>query len=155
MLSLNYIANWNQLHYEIDINELSDFLYTNLDQFRDTKSAIRKAIDYALSEESGKGGFIVVAKEADELVGVLVMNQTGMAEYIPEYILVYIAVKADKRGKGIGAEIIKSVLQKVKSPVALHVEYDNPAKRLYEKLGFTTKYAEMRYNPEGTAYDKS
>jgi hypothetical protein len=25
------------------------------------------------------------------------------------------------------------------------VEYDNPAKRLYERVGMKTKYAEMRY----------
>jgi hypothetical protein len=25
------------------------------------------------------------------------------------------------------------------------VEYDNPAKRLYERMGFSTKYAEMRW----------
>jgi ribosomal protein S18 acetylase RimI-like enzyme len=28
--------------------------------------------------------------------------------------------------------------------IALHVEPDNPAKGLYEKLGFTNKYLEMR-----------
>jgi len=28
--------------------------------------------------------------------------------------------------------------------IALHVEPDNPAKILYEKLGFTNKYLEMR-----------
>jgi ribosomal protein S18 acetylase RimI-like enzyme len=28
--------------------------------------------------------------------------------------------------------------------IALHVEPDNPAKILYEKLGFTSKYLEMR-----------
>jgi hypothetical protein len=26
-----------------------------------------------------------------------------------------------------------------------HVEPDNPAKRFYEKMGFTTDYLEMRY----------
>lgn len=28
--------------------------------------------------------------------------------------------------------------------IALHVEPDNPARYLYEKLGFTHKYLEMR-----------
>lgn len=149
MLSINCITNWNQLHYETQPEILIDFLHDNLDQFRDTKTAIRKAIDYALSDESGKGGFIVTAKEEKELVGVLVMNSTGMSEYIPENLLVYIAVRKDQRGKGIGGEIIKAAMEKTKSPIALHVEYDNPAKKLYERLGFTTKYAEMRFTPQG------
>ncbi len=32
-----------------------------------------------------------------------------------------------------------------KGDIALHVEPNNPAKFLYEKLGFTNKYLEMRY----------
>jgi ribosomal-protein-alanine N-acetyltransferase len=148
MLSLNYISNWNQLLYEIQIEEVVDFLFNNLDKFGDTKTAIRKSIDYAFSEEHGKGGFLVLAREEKELVGILVMNKTGMTEYIPEYLLVYIAVRADQRGKGYGSQIIKAVMNEIKSPIALHVEYENPAKRLYERLGFTTKYAEMRYFPK-------
>ncbi|MFO7659610.1 MAG: GNAT family N-acetyltransferase [Candidatus Cloacimonadaceae bacterium] len=149
MLSINYLNNWNQLQDETKPELLTDFLSDNLDQFGDSKTAIRKAIDYAMSEESGKGGFVITAKEDKELVGVLVMNKTGMSEYIPENLLVYIAVKKDQRGKGIGAEIIKAAMQKTGSPIALHVEYDNPAKKLYERLGFSTKYAEMRFNPQG------
>ena len=29
--------------------------------------------------------------------------------------------------------------------IALHVEPDNPARFLYEKVGFSSKYIEMRY----------
>ncbi len=148
MITITYINNWDQLHCTTDTETLVNFLYNNLDRFRDSRDAIRKAVSYALSEESGKGGFIALAKEGDEIVGSLVMNDTGMSEYIPEYILVYVAVRADQRGKGIGAQIIRAVVNRVNKPIALHVEYDNPAKRLYERLGFTTKYAEMRFNPE-------
>jgi ribosomal protein S18 acetylase RimI-like enzyme len=28
--------------------------------------------------------------------------------------------------------------------IALHVEPDNPARKLYERIGFTNKYLEMR-----------
>ncbi|MDD3860747.1 MAG: GNAT family N-acetyltransferase, partial [Bacteroidales bacterium] len=70
---------------------------------------------------------------------------TGMSGYIPENILVYIAVDSKHRGKGFGAEIIKEAVKRTKGNIKLHVEYDNPAKRLYERLGFTTKYAEMRF----------
>ena len=34
----------------------------------------------------------------------------------------------------------------VEGDTKLHVEYDNPAKRLYERLGFENKYAEMRWS---------
>jgi GNAT superfamily N-acetyltransferase len=76
------------------------------------------------------------------------MLATGMSKYIPEYFLVYVAVRADQRGKGIGAKIIKESIDSANGDVALHVEYDNPAKRLYERVGFTSKYAEMRFNKD-------
>ena len=47
--------------------------------------------------------------------------------------------------KGVGAQIIKRSFEIADGDVKLHVEYDNPAKRLYERLGMTSKYAEMRF----------
>jgi GNAT superfamily N-acetyltransferase len=88
---------------------------------------------------------VLLALEDDEPVGALVMNDTGMAEFIPENILVYIAVNAEKRGKGIGKALIEKAFELAKGNIALHVEYDNPAKRLYERLGFISKYAELRW----------
>jgi ribosomal protein S18 acetylase RimI-like enzyme len=79
------------------------------------------------------------------MVGVVVINETGMRRYIPENILVYIAVDGKFRGKGYGQDLMRAALQQAEGNVALHVEPHNPAKHLYEKLGFTNKYLEMRY----------
>ncbi len=96
------------------------------------------------SKAQGKGGFLLAALENDKLVGALVMNATGMEDYIPENYLVYIAVHSDLRGKGLGTKIIEKAREEAKGDIAIHVEYNNPAKKLYEHLGFETKYAEMR-----------
>ncbi len=129
---------------EDERREIIDFLHTHLDQFRDTKEAIGKAIAYALSESPGPGGFVLQGKLDDEIVGVVVINKTGMEGYIPENILVYIAVDKKFRGKGYGKELMNKALQLTEGSVKLHVEHDNPARFLYEKLGFTNKYMEMR-----------
>jgi len=42
--------------------------------------------------------------------------------------------------------MMRLALETAKGNVALHVEPNNPAKILYEKLGFTNKYLEMRYH---------
>ena len=39
---------------------------------------------------------------------------------------------------------MQTAIQMANGDIALHVEPDNPAKILYEKLGFTNKYLEMR-----------
>ncbi|MGM0496939.1 MAG: GNAT family N-acetyltransferase [Bacteroidota bacterium] len=122
-----------------------DFLFEHLDQFGDPKPDIEKSIDYAFSNAEGKGGFLLAGYHEGELAGALVMNDTGMSGYIPENILVYVAVDPKHRGKGFGGEIIKKSFEIADGDVKLHVEYDNPAKRLYERVGMKTKYAEMRY----------
>lgn len=121
-----------------------DFLHTHLDRFRDSKEAIGEAVDYAFSKDAGRGGFVSVAEEGGRIEGGLLMIKTGMTKYIPENILVYVAVDSSKRGKGIGKELIEASLSHTDGNTALHVEYDNPAKRLYERIGFKSKYAEMR-----------
>lgn len=104
-----------------------------------------KCLDYALSDFAHQGGFVQLARENGEIKGAVVINKTGMEGFVPENLLVYIAVHEDQRGKGIGKQLMERALNIAKGNVALHVEPDNPAKRLYERLGFTNKYLEMRY----------
>lgn len=128
-----------------DKDNIVDFLFEHLGKFGDPKQAIRKAIDFAREKDKGLGGLLIISKENGEMTGVVVINYTGMQEYIPENILVYIATHKDHRGKGIGKELMEAAKGSVKGDIALHVEADNPAVKLYEKVGFTKPYLEMRY----------
>ena len=144
MLQIKKIYKLEDFYPELTKEEFIDFLNKYLGRFGDPKEQIEMSIDYAFSEAEGKGGFLLAGFWNKKLVGTLVMNKTGMSGYIPDNILVYVAVDSSLRGKGIGAQLIKKSFELAEGDVKLHVEYDNPAKRLYERLGMTTKYAEMR-----------
>ncbi len=144
MLEIKTIKN-DQDFKEISRDEFVDFLFLHLGKFGDPKKDIQKCLNYAFSDEKSEGGYALAAFYENKLVGGLIMNKTGMGDYIPDWILVYVAVDASYRGKGFGKQIIEKAFNSCDGRIKLHVEYDNPAKRLYERMGFTTKYAEMRY----------
>lgn len=121
-----------------------NFLFENLQEYGDPKSDIEKCIDYALKEVTSFGGFVLVSFLENEISGVVVVNQTGMKDYIPENILVYIATHKNHRGKGIGKLLMQKAVDLAEGSIALHVEPENPAVFLYKKVGFTSKYIEMR-----------
>ncbi|MCA0347797.1 MAG: GNAT family N-acetyltransferase [Bacteroidetes bacterium] len=121
---------------------IANFLFTHLEQYGDKIEDILKCINYAMNPE--KGGSIIVGLDDSKIVGVVILNNTGMSGFIPENILVYIAVDNSQRGKGFGKKLMQKAIDTVDGNIALHVEPDNPAKGLYEKLGFTNKYLEMR-----------
>lgn len=123
-----------------------NFLFKNLEQYGDPKQDIEKCMNYALNETPSFGGFIVTASVDNNIAGAVIVNETGMKDYIPENILVYIATDTNQRGKGIGKALMQHAIDNAKGNIALHVEPDNPAIKLYEKLGFTNKYLEMRLN---------
>lgn len=123
-------------------DNVASFLENHLDQFGDPKEHIRMAIDYSL--DAARGGFVLAGSEDGKIVGAVVVNNTHMGGYIPSNILVYIAVDGSMRGKGIGRKLMEKAIASSTGGIALHVEPDNPAKKLYESLGFTNKYLEMR-----------
>ena len=125
-------------------SDLIDFLFENLQEYGDPKPDIEKAVNYALKETTSFGGFILVSFLENEISGVVVVNQTGMKDYIPENILVYIATHKKHRGKGIVKMLMQKSIDLAEGNIALHVEPDNPARFLYEKVGFSSKYIEMR-----------
>lgn len=127
---------------DVAIEKVAQFLFVNLEHFGDPLDEIIECLLYI--KNNFNGGHVIVAMENEEIVGAVVTNKTGMKKYIPENILVYIAVDSKVRGRGIGKLLIDKVKEVVKGDIALHVEPDNPALRLYRREGFENKYLEMR-----------
>lgn len=126
---------------------LAQFFHETMEPYNDSLEDVQKALDYLFSDEKGEGGYLILAQHEGKLAGALAMLNTGMDGYVPSWILLFVTVDPSMRGKGLGGKIIDFALNEADGPVKLHVEYDNPAKRLYERIGFTSKYAEMRYEP--------
>lgn len=126
--------------------EIIQFIFEHLEQYGDPEKDISDAVDYALGYNNKPGGIIITARDEDhnDLVGAVVVNKTGMGGYIPENILVYIATDKNVRGKGIGKKLMQHAIDSSQGDIALHCEPENPAIHLYRKLGFSSKYLEMR-----------
>lgn len=143
---LHEIHAIDQFPEHISPDTFAEFMYEALKPYEDPLPEVRQAVDDAFVKRGEKTGYIVLAEQNKKPVGGVIMLSTGMKGYIPEIFLVMVAVDPSTRGKGLGGKIIKKALDIAGCDVKLHVEYDNPAKRLYERIGFTTKYAEMRYS---------
>lgn len=145
MININTYSNQNIAPLEIK-NDIINFLFESLEQYGDPKKDIEKCVDYAFGKDNKPGGIVISAtdSETQKIVGAVIINKTGMSGYIPENILVYIATDKNMRGKGVGKKLMQTAIEKSNGDIALHCEPDNPAKFLYEKLGFTSKYLEMR-----------
>lgn len=127
-----------------DINRITNFLFEYSGEARDTKSAIRKSLLYAAKEIPGLGGYVFVVEYKNDVIGATVVNRTGMNEYIPENILVYIAVKKEFREKGIAKALINHTIKYCDGDISTHIHKDNPVIKLFEKQGFKPRNIEMR-----------
>lgn len=83
-----------------------------------------------------------------------------LARWSAEIRIVDIVLLPDYRGRGIGSGLIRDVQEQAAAAgqaVSIHVERFNPAKRLYERLGFRLAaerdavYLLMRWEPDGQA----
>src|SRR5690606_25484988 len=120
-------------HPDFSRSQIAEFLVTHLGQYGDKLEDILKCIDYVM--DPNRGGNILVGLDNGKIAGVTILNNTGMSGYIPENILVYIAVDSAHRGKGYGKALMEKATEVSQGSIALHVEPENPAVFLYQKLG--------------------
>jgi ribosomal protein S18 acetylase RimI-like enzyme len=85
------------------------------------------------------------------------IGRVYLAETADELLLIDISFLPDRTGQGLGGAILADLLAFAGAKdkrVGLHVEKFNPAKRLYERLGFTFAednglYERMEWRPSG------
>lgn len=126
--------------------DLVRFFHESMKPYQDHPEDIDRALGYAFGTAAAprRDGFLVLAIDGPRPLSGLLMLATGMGGYVPANLLLFVATLPELRGRGLGRTVCERALSEVEGDVKLHVEYENPAKRLYERLGFTTKYAEMR-----------
>ena len=144
-VELNYYDNVKALPTWLNKDMLADAFCNKMKPYNDSLEDVNKALDYGLGIDSSKyGGFVITATSGEELLGGLLMLKTGMSGYIPPYILLMVYVDPSLRGQGIGGKIVDFARARCDGDIKLHVEHDNPARHLYERVGFVSKYLEMR-----------
>ena len=72
----------------------------------------------------------------------IAVGRLYVARWRDEIRVVDIALVPDQRGSGIGTGLFEQLFaegDRASRPVTIHVEVFNPARRLYERLGFVLK----------------
>lgn len=142
---ITFVSREDELPSWATRDALVRFFHETMAPWNDSREDVGAALDYLFSSAEGKGGFLTLLERDGRIGAAVAMLETGMGGCVPSHMLLFVSVDPGSRGQGIGGQIIEAALSRCPGDVKLHVEYDNPAKRLYERLGFTTKYAEMRY----------
>lgn len=118
-------------------NHFVNFLHEHLATDNIDKQCIRKSIDYAMREIMAIGGFVVALSRNRELLGVCVLNKTGMGGYMPDYVLPYMAVKPDVEDAGdIRRLLLRKSVELCDGDVAYHTIKDCPSSQSFKEQGF-------------------
>lgn len=109
------------------------------------KQDIYEAVEYAVKLKPSFGGYVLIAKQNQQIVGAIVANRTGMQGYNPNNLFVFISFdEAYIEDETIIPYLMQKAIDYADGDIALHVEPDHPAIKLYQKLGFQSEYVELR-----------
>ena len=130
-IEYEYIDRLENLPQGLGLNEIEDFFHTRMKPYHDKQEDVRRGLLHALSKKKDNSGFVLLARERTNgrLVGGLTMLDTGMKGYIPENLLLFVAVEPKLRGRGIGRKLISKALDRCSGDVKLHVEKQNPDRK--------------------------
>ncbi len=128
-----------------DNNIFVDFIHA---QTLANKSNIKKAIDYAMKEIPSFGGHILAVQSRGKLIGLSIVNKTGMGGYMPDFILAYMATKDTPTidHHSLQKRLLEKTLSFCNGNISYHVKPSNPMIDTCKEYGFGNKRMEMTYS---------
>lgn len=140
------LLNTTDFATTLEKEAITNFLMQNLDDYLDTRDNVSRAIEYALSKFPHQGGFVLIARVEEEIVGVSVVNRTNFEGYFAENILVYLAVHETQRRQGVATELIDRAKVYSKGSMMVRLKTNDNIKELFTKSGFDQDSLEFTLN---------
>lgn len=128
----------------MEMSRLTNFVHAHFQGDPMPKEAIRKAMQYSAKEIPGLGGYVFVIEKGREILGVTVINRTGMGAYIPENFMVFFVVNKNYTDSGIAQKLMEYALQNCTGDISFHMQKNGPMNDLLKSNGFEEDYVEMR-----------
>ncbi|NJB37957.1 hypothetical protein [Croceivirga sp. JEA036] len=143
LMTINTFDAYSRLS-SIQINRLVNFLHDHQDQGKLSRNSIRSAIQYAAKERPGFGGYIFCLEEEEKLLGALVINKTGMYDYVPENLLVTIVVHSQIKDTGLEEKLLDYAINYCRGEIGVFINKSNAKEKTLKAHGFEPNYLEMR-----------
>ena len=134
---VNYqLLNATDFVTTLEKEAIINFLLANLEDYMDSRDNVSRAIEYALSKFPHQGGFVIIARDEQDIVGAMVVNRTNFEGYFAENILVFLAVSETCRRQGVATELLKQIKLYAKGDVMIRLDNKSSVRELFEKAGF-------------------
>jgi predicted N-acetyltransferase YhbS len=140
------LLNTTDFATTLEKEAIVNFLMESLDDYLDSRDNVSRAIEYALSKFPHQGGFVLIARSENEIVGVSVVNRTNFEGYFAENILVFLATAEKHRRKGIAMELMNRTKVYTKGSVLVRLNSDLAVQDLFKKSGFQAASNEFILN---------
>ena len=117
---------------------LVNFIFDYQENAALNRALITHLIDYALKEISSFGGFVVTEEMDNELLGVMVVNNTGMEGYMPNNLIVASAFLPITGKEGSRKRILQKIMYTTRGDVTLLIKDAHQQEIASNNLGLKT-----------------
>ncbi len=129
------------------IGRMVCFIAEYSNEYKNEKAKIRKSIDYALKGiPTALGGYVLTLHKEEEIVGISVLNKTGLGGIMSDYMLSHLVIHPDYSGVNTWQEmLLNKSLNICNGDVTLLIKANNSLVDISIDHGFDYQRLEMVY----------